>query len=94
MANKVLDVRGKVCPVPLIVTKRKLESMHYGEVLEVLSDFPQTRDNIQKIVERMGIETVKVEGKKGTFKIVIRKNLVRVKNRAGISDRSCGPPQE
>jgi tRNA 2-thiouridine synthesizing protein A len=74
MVIETLDVRGKVCPVPLLLTKRKLESMHSGEVVEVLSDFPQTRDNIRSLVERTGNETLKVEDERGIFRIVIKKS--------------------
>ena len=73
MAIDVLDVRGKICPVPLLLTKRRLESMREGEVLEVWSDFPQTRDNIQSLVERTGSQTLRVEEDVGSFRIVIKK---------------------
>ena len=92
MVYQTLDVRGKVCPVPLLLTKRKLESMHSGEVLEVLSDFPQTRDNIQSLVESTGNETLKIEDERGTFRIVIRKSPSQTMGSADGEDLPCPSP--
>lgn len=35
----VLDVRGKVCPYPVIETREALKALAAGDTLEVLSDF-------------------------------------------------------
>jgi tRNA 2-thiouridine synthesizing protein A len=90
----VLDVRGKICPVPLLLTKRKLESMGGGELLEVVGDFPQTRENIQELVNRMGNETLKVEESGGEFRILIRKSANDVAGRVRKEDLSCKSPQK
>ena len=94
MTNIVLDVRGKICPVPLLLTKRKLESMGDGEVLEVVGDFPQTRENIEELVNRMGNETLKVEESGGEFRILIRKSTNHVTGRVREEDLSCKSPQK
>jgi tRNA 2-thiouridine synthesizing protein A len=73
LVNDLLDVRGKACPIPVLLTKRKLESMKEGEVLEVLGDYPQTRENIIKMVKRTQNMVLDVEKGKGSFKITIRK---------------------
>jgi tRNA 2-thiouridine synthesizing protein A len=89
MATEKLDVRGRACPVPLLMTKRKLESMQEGEVLEVLSDFPQTRNNIQSLVERTGSQTLGVKEQRGAFKILIKKGPAKVWHTAKENDLSC-----
>jgi tRNA 2-thiouridine synthesizing protein A len=94
MAIEILDLRGKICPIPLLLTKRKLESMNEGEVLEVLSDFPQTTDNIQSLVERIGSKTLKVEEKRGSFRIVIRKGPSHTIDGTKQEDPSCPPTVE
>jgi tRNA 2-thiouridine synthesizing protein A len=73
LANDLLDVRGKACPIPVLLTKRKLETMKEGEVLQVIGDYPQTRENILKMVERTQNKVLDVEEAKGSFKITIRK---------------------
>ena len=93
MAAELLDVRGKICPVPLLLTKRKLEAMRKGDLLEVLGDFPQTRENIQDLVKRTGNETLKVEEYKGEFKILIRKNVNDNSGKVSNEDLSCKSPE-
>jgi tRNA 2-thiouridine synthesizing protein A len=93
MANEVLDVRGKICPIPILLTKRKLESMRDGEVLEVLGDYPQTRENIEKLVQRTGNGTLKVEESEGQFRIFIRKNTSEGSSRVR-EDLSCKSPKQ
>ena len=73
MANDLLDVRRKACPIPVLLTKRKLESMKEGEVLQVVGDYPQTRENILKMVKRTQNKVLDVEEAKGSFRITIRK---------------------
>jgi len=92
MGTIVLDVRGKICPVPLLLTKRKLESMVKGELLEVLGDFPQTKENIRDLVKRMGDEILKVEESRGEFKILIRRTSDGVSSKVREQDVSCGSP--
>ncbi|WXG43415.1 MAG: sulfurtransferase TusA family protein [Promethearchaeati archaeon SRVP18_Atabeyarchaeia-1] len=89
MKRETLDVRGKICPIPLLLTKRKLESMSEGEVLEVLSDFPQSKDNIRQLAERTGNETLKVEEEKGTYRIVIRRKSGQGIRSADEADLPC-----
>jgi TusA-related sulfurtransferase len=47
-----------------------------GEVLQVVVDYPQTRENILKLVERTRNEILGVEEAKGGFKITIRKRAI------------------
>nr|MDO8098942.1 sulfurtransferase TusA family protein [Candidatus Njordarchaeota archaeon] len=90
MARETLDLRGKICPVPLLLTKRKLESMSEGEILEVVGDYPQTRENILKLIERTRNEVLGVEEAKGTFKITIRKKaLSQGEGNSDETDRAC-----
>lgn len=36
--DDVLDTTGKVCPYPLIETRKRLQSLSSGQLLEVLTD--------------------------------------------------------
>lgn len=38
--DQVLDVLGETCPYPQLYTKKKLEKMPLGSVLEVITDHP------------------------------------------------------
>jgi len=72
-ADHRIDVRGEACPMPVILTRDKLREMRDGEILEVTTDFPASRDNIRKAVTREGHEVLGVTEEDGSFKIYIRK---------------------
>ncbi|MHC1580677.1 sulfurtransferase TusA family protein [Methanopyrus sp.] len=68
-----LDVRGKVCPMPVLETRKKLEEMDEGEVLKVVGDYPPAKDNIRRFAEEHGHEVLEVEEEDDRFVIYIRK---------------------
>lgn len=60
--DKELDVLGRVCPYPLVLTKKSVEKMESGQVLKVLTDAPASaEDSIPKWAEKSGhkFESVK-----------------------------------
>lgn len=59
--NQSIDERGEVCPVPDVDTKRALAKMKSGEILEVLIDYPLSKERIPATVEKMGHEVLAVE---------------------------------
>ncbi len=62
--TEVLDVLGRVCPYPLVLTKKKLQKMGDGTLLKVLCDAPASaEDSIPKYAEKQGFgfDSVKVE---------------------------------
>ena len=44
--EKVLDLRGEVCPVPLTATQKEMERAEEGTVLEVWVDYPLSCERI------------------------------------------------
>jgi len=43
-----LDLRGEICPVPLMKTLNLLDSLSRGERLRVMVDVPCARNNVPK----------------------------------------------
>jgi tRNA 2-thiouridine synthesizing protein A len=68
-----LDVRGKMCPLPVAFTKRKLETMSSEQLLEVTCEGELEFDNIQRWVKNQGHEIVQAQKTSDTFKILIKK---------------------
>lgn len=68
-----LDVRGKVCPLPLFYTKRKLSEMKPGEELEVIADDLTAKETIPKWSQLHHHEVVKMENERGFFRIIVRR---------------------
>ena len=68
-----LDVKGKMCPMPVAFTKRKLESMASGQLLEVVGEGELEFDNIQRWVKNNGHEVVEASKSGVEFRVLIRK---------------------
>ena len=68
-----LDVKGKMCPMPVVLTKRKLASMTSGQLLEVTGEGSLEFDNIQRWVKNNGHEVVEAAKSDAEFTIKIKK---------------------
>lgn len=63
----LLDVKGYVCPHPQIYTKKALERLKSGEVLEVLFDNPSSGESISTMCDNAGDEIVRRDQEGGQF---------------------------
>ncbi len=53
--TQVLDVLGRVCPYPLVLTKKALEKMPSGGLLKILCDAPASaEDSLPKFAAGKG----------------------------------------
>ena len=68
-----LDVRGKVCPLPLFYAKRKISEMKPGEELEVISDDATAKETIPKWSKIHEHEVVRIEDEGNFFRIIVRR---------------------
>ncbi|HID47161.1 MAG TPA: sulfurtransferase TusA family protein [Methanothermococcus okinawensis] len=68
-----LDVRGLVCPMPVLKTKKALEGLAKGERLTVIGDYKPALENIKRFAETYGYKVVSIEECGETFKVVIEK---------------------
>lgn len=68
-----LDVRGKVCPLPLFYAKRKISEMKPGEELEVITDDQTAKETIPKWSKIHDQEVVSIEDKDDYVRIIVRK---------------------
>jgi tRNA 2-thiouridine synthesizing protein A len=55
-AAAVVDCRGSACPGPLMEAKKAIGKVKVGEVLEVLSNDPGTKDDIPLWAKKVGHE--------------------------------------
>ncbi|MDD2686230.1 MAG: sulfurtransferase TusA family protein [Gallionella sp.] len=73
-AHVALDIRGAVCPGPIVEAKKLLNGMQAGEVLKMTSDCPGVHTDIGGWATATGmtlLESVAVGG--GTYEFYIRK---------------------
>ncbi|MGD0645366.1 MAG: sulfurtransferase TusA family protein [Candidatus Bathyarchaeia archaeon] len=69
-----LDVKGKMCPMPVAFTKRKLESMASGQLLEVTGEGSLEFENVQRWVKNNGHEVVEASMSGVEFRVLVRKH--------------------
>ena len=70
----VLDVTGYVCPHPQIYTKKALEKINDGDILEVVFDNPSSSESISAMCDNAGIEIVEKNNDNGKIVYRIKKS--------------------
>ncbi len=73
--DQTLDVLGRVCPYPLVLSKKTMEKMASGQMLKVLCDAPASaEDSLPRWAEKQGyaFESKKLEDK-GYWELFIEK---------------------
>jgi len=68
-----LDVRGLICPIPVLKTKKAIEELPEGETLTIVGDYKPALDNIKRFVEAHGHMIISTEESEDGFKIVVKK---------------------
>ncbi len=59
--DKVIDIRGQVCPYTFVRSKLAIEKMNIGEVLEIVLDHRPAVDNVPRSMENEGQKVLKIE---------------------------------
>lgn len=73
-ANVLLDIRGVVCPGPIVEAKKLLNGMGSGEVLQLISNCPGVRSDITGWAEATGMKILDtVEIAAGEYEFYIQK---------------------
>ncbi|MFL6363176.1 MAG: sulfurtransferase TusA family protein [Nitrososphaeraceae archaeon] len=70
---KTIDVRGLFCPEPVFRTKIEMERMATGDTLRVVSDDPDSEEDISRWVKRNGHELLSLNKNQQDLEFVIRK---------------------
>jgi len=66
IADEELDCVGLYCPMPIAMTKEKIEQIQIGQVLKVEADDPAAEEDIKRWAKRTGHKILKFE-KAGTI---------------------------
>jgi len=72
-ATKSLDCKGLNCPMPIVKTKKALESMNPGEVLRIEATDKGSKSDMAAFTSRTGNELIEVKEEGGTFVFFIKK---------------------
>jgi tRNA 2-thiouridine synthesizing protein A len=72
--DKTLDCRGQKCPIPIIKTKKELENLKSGQILEILGTDVGTKNDLPSFAEKSGNEFLQtIEDPEGFFRFYLRK---------------------
>ena len=73
--DHTLDVRGELCPYPLIEIKVALKRLERGQVLEVLTDYePTAKTTVPAFCAKTGYPFELTEAERNLWRVVIQKN--------------------
>lgn len=50
MEEKIIDARGKVCPEPLIMTKKAIKDLAVGQKMQVIVDNETSKNNVSRFL--------------------------------------------
>lgn len=71
--TKSIDVKGLYCPEPVFRTKMEIERLKIGDVLRVVSDDPESEEDISRWVNRNGHELVSFNKSEKELEFIIKK---------------------
>jgi tRNA 2-thiouridine synthesizing protein A len=67
--DETLDVKGKSCPIPVLLAKKKIKTLESGKILEIIGDFPPAKVNLQNFLLTNGHEILEIQEKQGIYHI-------------------------
>jgi len=70
---KTLDVRGLMCPMPVVKLSKAIKEIEVGQVIEVLATDPGSLTDIPAWAKRTGNEVVKVEKEGEVIKFYVKR---------------------
>jgi tRNA 2-thiouridine synthesizing protein A len=72
-ATKVVDARGSACPGPLLEAKKGIGTVAVGEILEIWSGDPGTKNDIPRWAAKIGHEYLGCLAADGYDRIFVRR---------------------
>ena len=71
--DKTLDARGLQCPMPILKAKKTIQGMKKGQILEVLSEDPGSKEDFPRWSKRTGNELLGVFDEEDYARYFIKK---------------------
>jgi TusA-related sulfurtransferase len=72
-ANKVLDAKGLACPMPIVKTKKAMNEIETGQVLEIHATDKGAKSDLTAWAKSGGHEVLDSKEENGVFTFWIRK---------------------
>ncbi len=72
-SDQTLDCSGLACPMPILKTKKAVDSMQIGQVLKMIATDPGSTSDMDAWTKKTGHELVGSEQEGGKFIFYIKK---------------------
>ncbi len=73
--GKILDATGKLCPIPVIWTKKALKTMTPGETLKLIADDVGSLIDIPALLKKIGDELLTMHQTDSEIEFTIKKGI-------------------
>jgi tRNA 2-thiouridine synthesizing protein A len=73
-AASVVDARGVSCPGPLLEAKKGMGNVQVGQILEILSNDPGSRNDIPRWANKVGHDYLGFLSVDGADRIFVKRN--------------------
>jgi len=70
--DETVDCRGLSRPIPILKAKKAISKMKSGQILEVLSTDPGTKDDLPSFADRLGHEYIGEKDDRGFTRYYIK----------------------
>ncbi|MFD1395822.1 sulfurtransferase TusA family protein [Kroppenstedtia eburnea] len=72
-ADWTVDAKGLSCPMPLVRAKKGMDRLNSGDVLELISTDPGSKNDFKAWVRTAGHELIDVHEADGVYTIYVKK---------------------
>ncbi|MFO0753147.1 MAG: sulfurtransferase TusA family protein [Thermodesulfovibrionales bacterium] len=69
-----INTSGLACPMPVVNTKKAIQKLQPGQVLEVIATDNTSRSDIPVLLKKLGHELLSMNEQDGVITFLIRKN--------------------
>ena len=73
-SDKILDAKGLACPMPIVKTKKALNELKSGQVLEIHATDKGAKNDLAAWAKSTGNELIKSEEENDVFKFWVKKS--------------------
>jgi TusA-related sulfurtransferase len=74
-ADATLDTLGLRCPMPVILTTKKIKELKPGQILEVLSDDQAVKKDMIAWCQSTGNECLAIHEENGSYRVFVKRRL-------------------
>ncbi|MEN8263139.1 MAG: sulfurtransferase TusA family protein [Nitrospirota bacterium] len=71
--DRILDVKGLLCPAPTVMTSKTLKDMKKGKTLQIITNDITTRQSIPSLCSQEGYSLIDLKEKDGLLYFIIKK---------------------